>query len=106
MTLADLMKKLPEFITPDKVLNTKAVVQFEFTGKEAGEWYANIDSQGCTVAQGVHSSPDLALKADSEDFLQIASGQADAMQAFMLGKVRIDGNMGLAAKLLQAFKLQ
>lgn len=104
--LAEFMKKLPEAVTPDKVLDTKAVVQFEFTGKEAGEWYASIDNQGCIVAQGVHSSPDLTLKADSEDFLKIVSGQMDAMQAFMLGKVRIDGNMGLAAKLLQTFKLQ
>ena len=36
-----------------------------------------------------------------EDFVAIADGSMDAMQAFMTGLIQIEGDMGLAMKLQQ-----
>ena len=34
-----------------------------------------------------------------EDFVAIREGQLDGMQAFMMGKIEVEGDMGLAMKL-------
>ncbi len=35
----------------------------------------------------------------AEDFVAISSGELDGMQAFMVGKIQVEGDMGLAMKL-------
>ena len=39
------------------------------------------------------------MSLTSEDFEAINSGELDGMQAFMLGRIQVDGDMGLAMKL-------
>jgi putative sterol carrier protein len=48
----------------------------------------------------------LTASADGGDLMKIFSGQLDGMQAYMQGKIRIAGDMSLALKLLQLFKMR
>ena len=58
------------------------------------------------VAQGIpHSKPNMTLTADSSDFLKVFTGEMDGMQAFMQGKIKLAGDMTLAMKLMQMFKM-
>lgn len=42
---------------------------------------------------------DATINVDFEDFKALAQGQLDPMQAFMSGKVKVDGDMSVAMKL-------
>jgi putative sterol carrier protein len=56
---------------------------------------------------GKGDAPDaanLTLLADSGDFVKIMLGQLDGTAAFMQGKLKIKGDMGLAIKLTSLFK--
>jgi putative sterol carrier protein len=106
LTIADLMGKMPGAFIPEKATGVDAVVHFKFTGAEPGEWNAVIKEGKCEVAQGIpHSKPTMTLTADSVDYIKIFTGELDGMQAFMQGKIKLGGDLNLAMKLMQMFKI-
>ena len=106
LTVAGLMSKIPEAFIPEKAVGLDAVIQFKFTGAEAGDWYAVIKDGKVEVLRGSHSAPKMTLTADSGDFVKIFTGELDAMQAFMQGKLKLAGDLNLAMKLTQMFKIR
>ena len=91
---------------PEKAVGMDATIQLNLSGDHAGNWYLAIKDQKFTVNEGVAPHPGLTVTANSADLLQIFSGQMDAMQAFMQGKLKVAGDMSLALKLVGLFKMQ
>lgn len=106
LTIADLMSKMPGAFLPEKAPGLDAVLQFKFTGDEAGEWFATIKDDKCAVEQGEHPDPKMTLTADSGDYIKIFTGELDGMQAFMQGKIKLGGDLNLAMKLMTMFKIR
>lgn len=106
ITISELMEKMPRAFMPEKAVGVDAVVHFKFTGAEPGEWNAVIKEGKCVVAQGIpHFKPTMTLTADSADYVKIFTGELDGMQAFMQGKIKLAGDLNLAMKLMQMFKM-
>ena len=106
LTVADLMSKMPGAFLPEKAPGLDAVIQFKFTGAEPGEWYATIKDGKVTVSQGTFATPKMTLTADSSDYIKIFTGELDGMKAFMDGKLKLAGDLNLAMKLMQMFKIK
>lgn len=106
LTVAELMEKMPGAFIPEKAQGLDAVIQFTFTGAEAGDWNATIKDGKVDVARGMHPSPRMTLTADSADYVKIFTGELDGMQAFMQGKIKLAGDLNLAMKLMQMFKIR
>jgi putative sterol carrier protein len=106
LTVAQLMEKMPGAFIPEKAAGLDAVIQFKFTGAEAGDWYAVIKDGKVDVSKGEHASPKMTLTADSGDYVKIFTGELDGMQAFMQGKLKLAGDLNLAMKLTQMFKIK
>ncbi|HJS19803.1 MAG TPA: SCP2 sterol-binding domain-containing protein [Anaerolineales bacterium] len=106
LTVAELMEKMPGAFIPEKAGNLDAVIQFNFTGAEPGEWVAAIKDGKVDVSRGTHPSPRMTLTADSEDYVKIFTGEMDGMQAFMQGKITLTGDLSLAMKLMQIFRIR
>ncbi len=84
-----------------------AIYQFNVTGDGGGEW--NLDlTKGKTdnfVGKGTHDSPGATITVSAEDWLGMLNGSLNPMQAFMSGKIKIDGDMTLAMSLQQVMNL-
>ena len=106
LTIETLMSKMPGAFIPEKAPGLDATIQFKFTGTEAGDWYATIKDGKCEVAKGTHTSPKMTLTADSSDYVKIFTGELDGMKAFMEGKLKLAGDLNLAMKLTQMFKIR
>ncbi len=107
LTISQLMEKMPGAFIPEKAQGVDAVIQFKFTGAEAGEWNATIKDGKCAVAQGIPNlKPTMTLTADSSDYVKIFTGELDGMKAFMEGKIKLGGDLNLAMKLMQMFKIR
>ena len=106
LSVAELMSKMPKAFLPEKAPGLDAVIQFKFSGTEAGEWYATIKGEKCTVDKGVFPTPKMTLSADSADYVKIFTGELDGMQAFMGGKLKLAGDLNLAMKLMTMFKIK
>ena len=107
LTISQLMEKMPGAFIPEKAQGVDALVHFKFTGAEAGEWNAAIKDGKVDVAPGAPQKPaNLTLTADSTDYVKIITGELDGMQAFMQGKIKLAGDLNLAMKLMQMFKIK
>jgi len=47
----------------------------------------------------------MILTADSQDFKDVLTGRVNGMQYFMMGKLKLSGDLNLAMKLTQIFKM-
>ena len=73
-----------------------------------GKRLAYVESRGGAaqrVGQGdAPAPPQLTLIADAGDYVKISLGQLDGTAAFMQGKLKIKGDMGLAMKMASIFR--
>jgi putative sterol carrier protein len=89
---------------PEKAEGLDAVIQFNISGDQGGDYVATIRDKQLSVAPGVTTSPRLTLGANSQDILNMFNGRMNPMQAYMQGKVQVRGDMGLAMRLADVFK--
>lgn len=102
--LQALMQQAISMFQPEKAAGINAKIQFNITGNQGGNWVASIQDQKLNVEQGTSPNPNLTLSADTQDIFKLVQGKLNPMQAFMLGKVQIKGDMGLAMRLVDLFK--
>lgn len=84
----------------DLVRKFNGIVQFNVTG--AGGWNLDLKNGTGSLSKGEGKS-DIAVTISDKDFLQLVAGKLNAQQAFMKGKIKVKGNMGLAMKLNTVF---
>jgi putative sterol carrier protein len=105
LTISRLMELMPKAFLPEKAQGVEAVIQFSFSGEEAGDWTVTIADGACSVTPGTSDDPKLTLSSDSGVYLDILTGKLNAMSAFAEGKIKLKGDLGLAMKLMNFFKL-
>ncbi|MFC0298790.1 SCP2 sterol-binding domain-containing protein [Geobacillus jurassicus] len=76
-----------------------AVYQFNLSGADAGVYQVVLRPDAGFVIEGEQEAPDCTLSMDSEDFKKMVDGELNGTEAFMSGRLRIDGDMGLALRL-------
>ncbi|HET6418495.1 MAG TPA: SCP2 sterol-binding domain-containing protein [Polyangiales bacterium] len=91
----------------DAATAPNAVYQFKITGDGGGEWNLDLTKgkTGDFVSKGTHASPGATITVSAEDWLGMLNGSLNPMQAFMSGKIKIDGDMTLAMSLQQVMNL-
>ena len=82
-----------------KIQGMNATYQFDLTGDDGGQWYATVADGSGKIAQGTAENPNITITMASSDFVDLAQGKLDGTMAFMSGKLKIKGDMGLAMKL-------
>ena len=92
-----IAKKLADKPELSKAVN--AIYQFNITGEGAGVWTVEITKDKGAVSVGSGGNAKCTVTAASADFLNIVSGKMNPQMAFMSGKLKIKGDMGLAMKL-------
>ena len=80
-------------------------ITFQFDISDGEAFYIHVHDSRYDVTDGTHDDPSVTLIADTETFVGIMTGEINGMQAFMTGKLRTEGNMMLATKLGDLFKV-
>ena len=106
VTIQKLMEAMPGAFIPENAEGIDAVTHFSFNGDNGGDWTVTIRDQKIKVEPGkTLEKPTLSLHGNAQDILDIFYGKLDPTKAFMLGKLRMKGNMGLAFKLAKLFRI-
>lgn len=102
----DIFSQMADRLNVDVAKGMDSVIQYDITGDGGAKYYAAIKDGACTVSEGTHDSPTMTLSMADEDFVNMIQGKLDGMSAFMSGKLKITGDMGLAMKLQTLFRNQ
>jgi hypothetical protein len=86
---------------PDVVAKINAVYQFNISGPSGGQWSVDCTQPGGAIATGTSAGARCTVNCIDSDFLNIVNGKLNPQMAFMSGKLKIQGDMGLAMKLQQ-----
>ena len=92
-----IAKKLAE--KPELSKSVNAIYEFNIEGDGGGVWTVDLTKEPGTVTAGSGGAAKCIVTSKSADFLKIVAGQMNPQMAFMSGKLKIKGDMGLALKL-------
>jgi putative sterol carrier protein len=101
--VSEAIKALPSAFLPEKAGNTKASFQLDLTGADGGQWTLDVADGKCEVREETAAQPDVTLTMDANDFVAFFRNELDPIQAFMGGKIKVSGNLGLVMQLMNWF---
>ena len=91
---------------PEKAQNDSATFQFDLAGDDGGRYWLKVANGTCESGTGeAPSTPDMTLLTSTTNWLALVNGELDPVNAFISGKAKVQGNMGMALKLQTWFKL-
>ena len=99
-------EELPAALTknPDAAKQIGAKYQINVTGDGGGEWYIDVSDSGPKAEKGNPGNADCTISLTTEDFQKLHENpQANGMQLFFAGKLKVSGNQMLAMKLQKLF---
>ena len=105
LTVRELIFNHEKAFLPEKAAGVNAVIQYKLTGEEGGDFIITIADGKCSVEEGVAENPTMTLTADGRYFGDVLLGKEDGMKGFMMGKLKLAGDLNLAMKLTSFFKM-
>jgi putative sterol carrier protein len=99
----EVFDAMPSRFKKEAAKGLNAVFQFDLAGDGGGKWYASIANEQCVVSEGSAPSPSITISMNARDYLDMVNGKLNPQFAFMTGKLRIAGDMGLALRLQSLF---
>lgn len=99
----DVIAQMGNIFDADKASGVDAVFQFDLTGDGGKKYWVKVANGTFDHGEGQHEAPTLTITASADDYIKVVNGELAAMSAFMMGKIKIKGDMGLALKLQSIF---
>src|SRR4051812_34590853 len=106
MTIVESFETMASIFNPAAAGSMNKTLQWNITGDEAGKYALKIANGTCELITGGVDKADMTLTVADKDWLAIADGKLDAVNAFATGKVKLAGDMMLAMKVQQLFPVK
>lgn len=103
MTVDETFVTMQSLFNPSAAAGLHKTFQFNISGDEAGVWALQVANQTCELIRGGVEKPDITMSILDKDWLAIAEGRLDTMNAFMTGKLKVSGDTMLAMRLQTLF---
>jgi putative sterol carrier protein len=92
-TASAAVEGLPQVFDPTAAAGVEAIVLFDLSGREPGQWTVVIRDATCRVMHGRTMEPTVTLTMDSDLWLAIARGEKSGRDAFMNGEYQVSGDL-------------
>ncbi|QSO46007.1 SCP2 sterol-binding domain-containing protein [Alicyclobacillus mengziensis] len=84
---------------PSRTGGLEAIYQFNLTGDDAAVYQIILGGGQAEVQEGEKEAPNCTLHLAAEDFKQMVEGNLNGTAAFMSGRLKVEGDLGLAMRL-------
>ncbi|HEY7536329.1 MAG TPA: SCP2 sterol-binding domain-containing protein [Thermodesulfobacteriota bacterium] len=104
-TPKDIFNRLQEKIVErsDEFSKIGAIYKFVLNGPSGGTWIVDLRKDTFGVREGNEEAKCVVTMSD-ENFVKLIEGKLNAETAFMTGKLKLYGDMGLAIKFGKLFQ--
>jgi putative sterol carrier protein len=99
-SVQEFFEGLPGRVSAERIAGVNNTYVFEIEG--AGTWTVALADGSLTVTEGAGEG-DVTISASEENFQKIVAGEQNPTTAYMMGKLKIKGDMGAAMKLQKLF---
>ena len=99
-TTQEFFETLPARADMSKTEGMNNSYGFDIEG--AGQWTVKVEDGSVSVAEGLEDT-DVTISASQEVFEKIIAGEQNPTSAYMMGKIKLKGDMGAAMKLQKLF---
>src|SRR5215472_3606238 len=103
MTVAETFESMLSNFNPEKAAGLNKTLQWNISGNATEKWALHVHDQNCELISGGVEQPDILFQASEKDWLALSQGELDGMMAFMTGKLKVVGDMGLMVKVRSLF---
>ncbi len=105
--LGEIFRRMPEQFAPERAEGVDAVVEWEITspGGDSDTWQLTIRDGRCTCTRGGEADPDVSYRVGPVDFVKLITGVEAGPKMFVFGRLRIRGNLMLAARMESWFRM-
>ncbi len=100
---AKVMMQMPDVFDAEKAGDMNAVVQFDFSSDNNGLWYVTVADGGCTVTEGEAADPTSKIIMHGDDYVKMVRGELNAVTAFMMGQIKVEGDLSTVMKFQTLF---
>ncbi|MBL8093722.1 MAG: SCP2 sterol-binding domain-containing protein [Anaerolineales bacterium] len=105
-TIDQLLSDMSRRWLPEKSAGIHATIQLDLSGAEPRQTSFMVADGALAIQPGPTGSPNLTLTASAEDYLAISNGELDPVKAFMQGRLKAKGDLGLALKFQSMFDFE
>ena len=98
-----IFEEIPRHLNAPASEGVDTVVRFDLTGNAGGSYYLEIKDGAAQVSTRSNRQPQLKITVSAPDFVALISGELNGQLAFLNGKLKMLGDMGLAMKLPSLF---
>ncbi|MGE7271120.1 SCP2 sterol-binding domain-containing protein [Brevibacillus panacihumi] len=96
-TIANLLEKINS--NPHGIEGMTAVYHFQLSGADGGTYQVKIENSQATYTKEATEEAGCTLELSDENFIKLVHGKLNPTTAFMMGKLKIKGAMGLSLTL-------
>ncbi len=89
----------------ERARGVRGTVQLEVSGEDGGKWAVEIADGTYRLIDGGVDAPTTTLRMNRDDFLGMVNGTLPVMDAFVQGRLVLQGDMDLALKFQSIFGL-
>lgn len=101
--IKEIFSQMPKQLNADAAKGMNSVMQFNLTGDGGGNYFVEIKDGAAKVGEGSHPSPHMTMTMAAPDYIDVIRGKLNGQMAFMSGKMKISGDMGLVMKMQTLF---
>ncbi|MDN5767461.1 MAG: SCP2 sterol-binding domain-containing protein [Humibacillus sp.] len=98
--LAQIFPRMPRLFRPDKAGGVTATTHWSITdgpGGSVDDWTVRVSDGTCTVKPGLAGDAAVSLAMSGVTFFKLITKSGNPVMMYMTGKLRISGDVGLAA---------
>jgi putative sterol carrier protein len=108
LVLNEIFRRMQSHLRPQAAAGVNSVIHWKIGGRPDGgvDHYELVVRDGtCRLSGTPGERPNVTLKLGAVEFLKLVTGNVDGPTLFMQGKLAVDGDLTLAARLPVLFEL-
>jgi putative sterol carrier protein len=106
--LEEIFRRFPEHVDTSRLDGVDAVLAWKIGGRpDGGADRYQVVIRGGEVRAGrdLGEQPQLTIVLDAVEFLKLVTGNSNPVKSFITGKLRLRGDLALAARLPRLFRI-